>query len=597
MSGAAAAPATPSAFRSALRPVEQDARAKPGARRRSLSAESAVGARQSAREDDAPEALAQAVAAALLPQLQALCPGGAAGAAAVGGELDNQLAARLRCLELLEERARQATDELERLAEAAAALPLATAPQPPPEVPQGPEGPLSPCGRLMTNQASAKPRRYRHSSTSGVGGVHQEFLEKAFVVNFRRLMIILKVCEIIHELIKSTGIAALTLVGAFNLWELSYSILFVAILMFLFVFNIRRMHTMDGDKYKRLADLLEDDDPDPNTNGGQWRNPNRYLKALMLQRRGRCLRRLGRRRRAFLGTSLVALLCGAAWGLLVWEWATDDAFEDERWGGEESMRFYSALLLIGTLMFLFYVAFEAMYWRETQSVMPMKWDGAKWVPWDVKYDGVPPQFRWFGLPSMWFSSQKAKSDLILWSSLATTTHEQRSAGRTVDKLYPEELAVLSLDSRVIGQLRGALKNAKLFQCESKCGGGRFLTRRDRSDLVSGELSEPRKVDRGEVPEELGVQLIFYDAQNPAYSVAEEASFSGSVHLLRGRSLVSSATGSPAARSAASSPRSLHTKGAASPCLNRGNRTPREQGLLVRFNSKDSECNFDVFDAV
>jgi len=318
----------------------------------------------------------------------------------------------------------------------------------------------------------------------------------------------------------------------------------------------------------------------------------------MLQRRGRCLRRLGRRRRAFLGTSLIAMLCSAAWGLLAWEWVTDEAFDDERWGGEESMRFYSALLLIGTLMFLFYVAFEVVYWRETRSVMPKKWDGARWVLWDVKYDGVPPQFRWLGLPSMWFSSQKAKSDLILWSNLATTTHEQRSAGKTVDKLYPEELAVLSLDSRVTGQLRGTLKDAKLFQCDQKCGGGRFLTRRARSDEVTGELSEPRKVDRGEVPEELGVQLIFYDAQNPAYSAAEEASLSGSVHLLRGRSVVSVATDSPTARSAASSPRSLHARGAASPCMSHGTtRTPREQGLSVRFNSKDSERAFDVADAV
>jgi hypothetical protein len=450
----------------------------------------------------------------------------------------------------------------------------------------------------MTNQLSVKPRRYRHSSTSDVGGLSQDFLDKAFVVNFRRLMIIIKACEIVHELIKSTGIAALTLVGAFNIWEMSWSLLFVAVLMFLFVFNIRRMHTMDSDKYKRLADLLEDDDPDPNTNGGQWRNPNRYLKALMLQRRGRCLRRLGRRRRAFLGTSFIALLCAAAWTVLVWEWVTDDVFDDERWGGEESMRFYSALLLIGTLMFLFYVAFEAMYWRETQSVMPMKWDGAKWVPWDVKYDGVPPQFRWFGLPSMWFSSQKAKSDLILWSNLATTTHEQRSAGRTVDKLYPEEMAVLSLDSRVIGQLRGALKNAKLFQCDQRCGGGRFLTRRARSGEAPGELSEPRKVDCGEVPEELGVQLILYDAQNPAYSVAEEANLSGSVHLLRGRSVVSVTTDSPAARSAVSSPRPVHAKGAKSPsCLSRGARTPREQGLSVRFMSKDSEHDFNILDTV
>ncbi|CAK0816691.1 unnamed protein product [Prorocentrum cordatum] len=444
MSGAAAAPATPSAFRSALRPVEQD-----------LTLGPSPGPDAAASRPSPPWAPARARG-----RTPTMPP-----------RPSPKRWRRLYCRSC--RRSAPAAQRVPpRLAESwtTSWQPGSAASSSWRSAPARRRTSSSASPRLMTNQASAKPRRYRHSSTSGVGGVHQEFLEKAFVVNFRRLMIILKVCEIIHELIKSTGIAALTLVGAFNLWELSYSILFVAILMFLFVFNIRRMHTMDGDKYKRLADLLEDDDPDPNTNGGQWRNPNRYLKALMLQRRGRCLRRLGRRRRAFLGTSLVALLCGAAWGLLVWEWATDDAFEDERWGGEESMRFYSALLLIGTLMFLFYVAFEAMYWRETQSVMPMKWDGAKWVPWDVKYDGVPPQFRWFGLPSMWFSSQKAKSDLILWSSLATTTHEQRSAGRTVDKLYPEELAVLSLDSRVIGQLRGALKNAKLFQCESKCPG-------------------------------------------------------------------------------------------------------------------------------
>jgi len=170
-------------------------------------------------------------------------------------------------------------------------------------------------------------------------------------------MIVIKVCEILHELIKSTAIAGLTLVGAFNQWELGYSMMFVSNILLLFVLNKRRMRTMDSDQYRSLADLLEDDDPDERTTGeAQWKNPNRYLKALLLKRGDRW--GLSRRTYAVLLWIVLTILCISYWVWFVWVWITDHFLDDGQYGGEETRRFFGGVLLVGTLMFLFCVFFE-----------------------------------------------------------------------------------------------------------------------------------------------------------------------------------------------------------------------------------------------
>lgn len=347
----------------------------------------------------------------------------------------------------------------------------------------------------------------------------QNFLNRAFVVNFRRLLELQKIFAVLHELIRSTAIAALTLVAAGNKWQCGYSCIFVAILLCLYAFHAAHYDSMDISDYRQLVDLLEDDDG-CTRNGRTIDNPNRLLKALAVSRRGR-------RRRSTATIASFGSLCAAMWFVVVSIWADMDFYD---WAEEMKDDFYATLLLVGTFMLGFIVAFDWIYWRETQCVLPF-YDAANGVPFDPHKHGIPRGYRWLGLPSMWFTSQEAYDDLRLW-----ITRAQQHGGAELDsddpraveevsvsrhgKIYPEEMAIFALDGGGC-LLRNALLHAKLYSNRSR----NFMTRVDTED------GKVRPIRKGEEPEELGVRLLLFDSSSREYLEPEEGYSEGQVHLL------------------------------------------------------------------
>ncbi|CAE7908617.1 unnamed protein product [Symbiodinium microadriaticum] len=327
----------------------------------------------------------------------------------------------------------------------------------------------------------------------------EPYLRRCFVVNFRRLMELQKVFAIIHELIKSTAIAALTLVLAGNVWQLGYSVLFVAILFVMYGFHAAHYDTMDISDYHHLVDLLEDDHGV--CGGRSIDNPNRLLKALTLAR-------TGRRRRAVLIILLFGLLCSGMWSMVAYSWTME--LTEGVWSiGDE---FYATLLLVGTLMLLFHTVFEWLYWRETQCVMPW-WNRQLKEPWDPARHGIPRRFRWFGLPSMWFTCGNAYSDLSLWIQHA----KGQWRGKKVNKVFPEEMALFSLHASGACQLRRTLQHAKLYSVQ-RCS---FLTREGDANALP----------KGSDPEELQINFVFFDTQSKEYMQPEEEQKETQIHVL------------------------------------------------------------------
>lgn len=330
---------------------------------------------------------------------------------------------------------------------------------------------------------------------------------RSFVVNFRRLVEIQKILAIIHEFIRSTAIAALTLVAAANWSQLAFSLFFVTLILALFAVHEIRHDGMDIEDYKSLIDLLEDDGGV--CHGRTIHNPNRLLKGLAISH---CK---SRRRRAFLTISIALVLCLCVWINIFWSWATPP--DDGIWLGlfdEEDRMMQASLLLVGTFMIAFHLAFEWLYWRETQCVLPPCPDGR--VPLDPREDcdGIPRRYRWFGLPSMWFTSQQAYDDLRLW----VTHSRNEDYGRA--KLHPEEMALLALNPDGASYLRKTLGCAKLFDM----GTWEFLTRDEQG-------RKPRSVRKGEDPEELSLDFVLFDNASDQFLQPEEDYRSGMMQLL------------------------------------------------------------------
>lgn len=170
--------------------------------------------------------------------------------------------------------------------------------------------------------------------------------------------------------------------------------------------------------------------------------------------------------------------------------------------------------LIGTVMVCFHIGFELLYWRETQCVM--LWDSTANMPWDPRKKhgrGSPLSHRWFGLPSMWFTTRDAYDDLRLWITLSRSKKE---ATHVVTKIFPEEMALFALDPDNACDLRKTLKHAKLFSLAD----WKFLVRDDPSASVRGYKRSGdaltsqqlyRHVKASEEPEELGIELALFDS--------------------------------------------------------------------------------------
>lgn len=193
---------------------------------------------------------------------------------------------------------------------------------------------------------------------------------------------------------------------------------------------------------------------------------------------------------------------------------------------DEDRTMQAALTLVGTAMVAFHLSFEYIYWRETQCVMPLDVDGKSPLDPKVMGRGVPIQYRWFGFPSMWFTSQKASDDLRLWITYCCWEDCNHMA-----KIFPEEMALLALNPDGASYLRRTLASAKLFSMSDF----EFLTR----DTQTGQ---PRQLERGEDPEELGLHFVLFDNASEQF-LQPEADYRGSMMRMLTRDLPED-TGSP-----------------------------------------------------
>lgn len=328
---------------------------------------------------------------------------------------------------------------------------------------------------------------------------------RAFVVNFRRLVEVQKILALIHEFIRSTAIATLTLVAAATWSQLVFSILFVALTLILFVVHEARYDKMDIEDYKSLVQLLEDDD---GVSGFKTiQNPNRLLKALTLSRDKH------RKKRSFISIVLCVVILWIAWINIFACWISPPS--DDLWFGLfdfEDRMVQATLLLVGTAMVVFHISFEWLYWRETQCVMPTH-DDRSWDPRSVA-DGVPNRYRWFGLPSMWFTSREAYDDLRLWITLS-----RKDGDVVLTRIHPEEMALFALQPEGASYLRKTLADAKLFSM----GNWEFLARDAKG--------KPEAVKKGEDPDSLGISFVFYDKLTETYLQPGEDYAGGVMRLL------------------------------------------------------------------
>jgi len=225
------------------------------------------------------------------------------------------------------------------------------------------------------------------------------------------------------------------------------------------------------------------------------------------------------RLRAILTVIIAAIIAVVMWANVFWSWA---AYEPSEGNGlwlslfdEHDVTAQATQLLIGTVMIGFHIAFELLYWRETQCVMP--WDSTCDMPWDPRERhgrGLHSSHRWFGLPSMWFTSREAYDDLRLWITLSRSKQDDT---HVATKIFPEEIALLALDPDSACDLRKTLRHAKLFSLSD----WKFLTRRDSHSTHARSLSSGYQglkgnkpwtpVEASEEPEELGIELALFDS--------------------------------------------------------------------------------------
>lgn len=170
------------------------------------------------------------------------------------------------------------------------------------------------------------------------------------------------------------------------------------------------------------------------------------------------------------------------------EWVDFDIPEDDK-------ELMLTLSLVGTMVVLLHAIFEYIYWRETQGCMPCSPDDPS-KPWDPRTDKLPMGIRWFGLPSMWFTSRQAYNDLMEWISFAKGV---ANTDGIISGIYPQEMAIFALDPERCKHMRSVLRHSKLYDAFS----GDFLTGSGRGQRTP--------VKQGECPLELDLELVFFDS--------------------------------------------------------------------------------------
>lgn len=308
---------------------------------------------------------------------------------------------------------------------------------------------------------------------------------RAFVINVRRLIDAQETLNLLHELIRSTSIAALTLVSAQTLRQFRSTMVFLASTLLIFRRHDRHWDMLDVKDVEMLLPLIADDDDNDTS------NPNSLLK-VMSTAENKVWRYMGR-----LVHLVGGYLCVWAWLICGRQWASGAINEfgeiDESVGGDLLGRWlqyfvfteddgisFSMQVGVGSLMFLLHLAFEILYYHETCAVMPRTASNGIWDP---RTDGLPWRYQIMGLPSMWFTSKEAKEDLKYWI-------DQASPNKHVVQIFAQELAYYAVgsDSGRMA-LQRALKESKLFDGRRR------------------EFTDRHKAGK---PEALNIELCFFD---------------------------------------------------------------------------------------
>jgi len=311
--------------------------------------------------------------------------------------------------------------------------------------------------------------------------------EHAFVINFRRLVTIDLFFNLVHELIKSTAIAAFTLVAADSPNQAGFTITFIVLVFFLYARHEALFDGFDIEDVVKLVPLLaQDDDQCEGT------NPNRLLKSLSLRSR----------RTMFWGgwlvhaTILFASILGwfsiRSWNIL-FELSEDAAhlglferFSLQVIGDGNDAGILAMQLIILDIMFALELVFEYMLWREMFLGMPSSPEGSASLVWDPRRHGVPRSYWLLGLPSMWFTTPDAMRSFKKYVVSAQLGAQESMDGIEV---YPEELARYAL--------KGDEERKELSQALKE------------SRWVDGSSVGRAKTDDGQT---LGITLCFFDRQ-------------------------------------------------------------------------------------
>jgi len=402
---------------------------------------------------------------------------------------------------------------------------------------------MSPSSRVSRAHFRSKSRGVLasfHESRSHRGaGAEEDRTSKALIVNFRRLIKMKEVFNILHEIMKSTTIAFLTLMLVKSPQWLACDLLSLVACVGLYALHANKFDTLEVADYNILVELLGDDgESELSKAPSHVENPNRWLQAVTYSRTG--LRMLC----PYLCLVFYLVLVILSWSYVIAAWA-DSAFVVTHFNiwPKDELEHPVTLLLVGTLMLLCHLCFELMYWRETQYCMPLK-DGR---PWRLDEDGVPRDWHFnhiFGQPCIWFTTPQAYDDLRIWVTLASgekSSHHVRKNAREQfiwPRVFFEELALYAIqDETSATRLRRSLLQARLFDKKTDSFLSRQKPRRGAvrvndtphitmcgvsSHYGHGRLPNNKvsfhKVDvsRGDMPEELGLDLLFYDNRSDVY---------------------------------------------------------------------------------
>jgi hypothetical protein len=275
---------------------------------------------------------------------------------------------------------------------------------------------------MVDKHSPTSPKLGRSSSSRS----SLEFPEQGFVINFRRLIWMTQLMNLLHELIKSTAIAALTLVAGASGKQMVCSCIFI-VLVFITYARHEMMHdSMDINDVKNLVPLMADDEklkPKSST--------LKLLRSLSLHSRWTV---------HYIGLAVFFLLGGAS--VLGWlcHSVVSEIGEDmslnpfQSWsqrlvGTHDDAGNMAMQLIILDIMTLLEFIFECIQWRETTSVLSPEQGKTGWWP--------------VGRPSLWFTSEGALRSLRANVVKAQMGVDRKDESNKME-IYPHELACYAL---------------------------------------------------------------------------------------------------------------------------------------------------------